>query len=276
MEEGNGISPGDAKITLSLTNIPLSEAIRYVTSLAGLKVRIDPYSVTIVPLSEPTDSLVTREYVVPPGFLSMSGSAGGGGPPSLPEITGIPKRTTAFDYLQNAGVQSPPGATANYLPASGKLIVRNTQANLDLVDQIVEQAYANTSARTPSAPEERKAAGILPMKLELQHAGREFSFHGYYAAESVSFHYVDWWGQARRGWVWGIAGGIAFFAMAGLGAWRRLVWGALVMTFIPICIAQSLTGMCNALLAGWLMGFVIHQIATRLVFRRRALEVAAV
>jgi hypothetical protein len=32
--------------------------------------------------------------------------------------------------------------------------------------------------------------------------------------------------------------------------------------------------MCNALLAGWLTGFLIYQIATRLVFRRRVVEVA--
>ena len=92
----------------------------------------------------------------------------------------------------------------------------------------------------------------------------------------MSFHYVDWWSQVRRGWVWWLAGGVAFFAMAGLGAWRRLVWGALLLTFIPICVAQSLTGMCNALLVGWFAGFIIQQIAMRLVFRRRIVEVAAV
>ena len=273
----------------------MGEALRYVTQLAGLKMKITPGAVIIVPLSEPTDTLVTKEYMVPPGFFSTSGAAGAANQPEAP--SSIPRRLTALDFLKAAGVDFPPGASANFLPGSSKLIVRNTESNLDLVDQITEASTAvqanppggmagdlinpNTIDQpvfdTRKMPEALKSAGLLPMKLDLEHVGRQFSFDGFYAAESVSFHYVDWWSQARRGWIWWVAGGIAFFAMGGFGAWRRLVWGALVLTFIPICIAQSLTGMCNSLLAGWFTGFVIYQIATRLVFRRRVVvEVPAV
>src|SRR5205807_7586344 len=41
---GPAINPADARITLSLTNIPLMEALRYITSLAGLKIKIDPFA----------------------------------------------------------------------------------------------------------------------------------------------------------------------------------------------------------------------------------------
>ena len=122
----------------------------------------------------------------------------------------------------------------------------------------------------------QKSAGLLPMILDLEHTGREYSFDGYYAAEKVSFHYVNWWSEARRGWIWWIAGGLAFFVASSRSAWRRLVWGSLALTFIPVCLAQSLTGMCNELLIGWISGFIVQQIATRLLFRRRVVEVAAV
>jgi len=144
------IAPSEARITLSLTNIPLAEALRYITNLAGLKVKIDPYAVTIVPLSEPTDTLITKEYKVPPSFLTNTPSASsapsglnapvaskgaGGAAGTGPQLA---VRMGAKEVLMAAGVEFPPGASANYIASSSKLIVRNTEANLDLVDQVVE------------------------------------------------------------------------------------------------------------------------------------------
>ena len=57
----------------SLTNVPLYEALRYVATLAGLKVKVEPFAVSIVPLSEPTDTLEQREFKVPPGFITGTG-----------------------------------------------------------------------------------------------------------------------------------------------------------------------------------------------------------
>jgi general secretion pathway protein D len=48
-------------------------------------------------------------------------------------------REGAREFLEAQGVQFPPGASANFLPQSSRLIVRNTQDNLDLVDAIAEQ-----------------------------------------------------------------------------------------------------------------------------------------
>ena len=49
-------------------------------------------------------------------------------------------RQTALDFLKDQGVPFPPGASANFLPQSSRLIVRNTEENLELVDALVEQA----------------------------------------------------------------------------------------------------------------------------------------
>lgn len=46
------LRPGETKpgrISLDLTNVPLIEALRYCTELAGLKYKVEPYAVTIVP-----------------------------------------------------------------------------------------------------------------------------------------------------------------------------------------------------------------------------------
>ena len=49
-------------------------------------------------------------------------------------------REGAKEFLESQGVPFPPGASANFLPQSSRLIVRNTQDNLELVDALVEQA----------------------------------------------------------------------------------------------------------------------------------------
>lgn len=125
-------------ITIDLSNIPLREALDYITRLANLKIKVEPYAVLIVPLSEPTDTLVTKEYRVPPGFLNSlpSGSAA----PAEAGTEGAAGSSTAKVFLESQGVQFPVGASANFLASSSRLIVRNTQENLDLVDALVENA----------------------------------------------------------------------------------------------------------------------------------------
>lgn len=135
-------------ITIDLSNLPLREALDYVTRLANLKLKIDPYAVLIVPLSEQTDVLLTKEYRVPPGFVtSLPSSSGGDAGAAAGEGTVSVSR--AKEFLESQGVQFPQGASANFLPGSSRLIVRNTQENLDLIDAIVE----NESGNVPSQVE---------------------------------------------------------------------------------------------------------------------------
>ncbi len=135
----------NTKITLALTNVPLIEALRYLTELSGLKYKIDPYAVSIVPLSENTTDLVTKEYRVPPGFIPTD-AAGEGSDPAPGVVTAdtsvrrIGARTDAKTYLAQSGVPFPTGAFAQYVPAGSKLIVRNTPDAIDLVDFIVDAA----------------------------------------------------------------------------------------------------------------------------------------
>jgi general secretion pathway protein D len=156
-------SAAEARITLSLSNIPLIEALKYVCNLANLKLKIDPYAVSIVPPSVNTEDLITKEYKTPAGFMGVAPSVGanplaasattggggpnGGAPASSDATTGgsaIASRQSAMDYLTSNGVTFPPGANAVYFPATSRLIVHNTPANIELIDAIVDSAQSPT------------------------------------------------------------------------------------------------------------------------------------
>jgi general secretion pathway protein D len=142
-----GVSGVSTPITISLTNIPLLEALKYVTSLANLKYKIEPYAIAIVPMGVDTNVLIQKEYKVPPGFItriaSPAGDAGAGLTPTTPAdatrggaaITG---RLDAAEFLRTSGVTFPEGASAVYIARSSRLIVRNTQENLDLIDTLIQ------------------------------------------------------------------------------------------------------------------------------------------
>jgi general secretion pathway protein D len=150
------VSSAEARITLSLSNIPLIEALKYICQLANLKLKIDPYAVSIVPPSVNTDELITKEYKVPAGFMStapnISGASalsapatrGGGGETAGVDSSGaggqLVPHQRAMDYLTSQGVVFPPGSNAVYFPGSSRLIVHNTASNIELIDAIVESS----------------------------------------------------------------------------------------------------------------------------------------
>jgi len=151
------VSSAEARITLSLSNIPLMEALKYICQLANLKLKIDPYAVSIVPPSVNTDELITKDYKVPAGFMTTApnvngaanalggaatraGAGGGGNAEGTNAGNEIAGYQNAMDFLTGQGVQFPPGASAVYFPGSSRLIVHNTPSNIELIDAIVENS----------------------------------------------------------------------------------------------------------------------------------------
>ncbi len=151
-----GINAADQRVTVTLTNIPLSEALRYVTNLAGLKYKVEAYAVQIVPASTVTDTVITKEYKVRPDLIGRGpggdvaapglGAAVGGAAPADATRggSGIARREAAKDWLIANGVTFGPNASAIYIPSSTKLVVRNTQEQLDLVEQIIAAGDSST------------------------------------------------------------------------------------------------------------------------------------
>lgn len=126
-------------ITLSLTDVPLGAALDYVARAANLKTKIERHAVVIVPQTENTDVLMTKEYKVPPGFVQ---AAAGGSVETDENGQPVAASSKAKAFLESQGVTFPDGASANYISNSSRLIVKNTQPNLDFVDSLVETAVA--------------------------------------------------------------------------------------------------------------------------------------
>jgi general secretion pathway protein D len=148
-----GDAPSNASISLDLKDVPMSEALRYVTELAQMKYKVEAHAVLVVPLSENASEQYTRSYRVPPDFLSSGGGDSGGGAGGAPAAPADPfaagaaapaggsrliARQNAKQILEGAGITFPEGASASYNPATSQLVVRNTQPNLDLVETYVE------------------------------------------------------------------------------------------------------------------------------------------
>ena len=156
LKVGADAPEANARITLALNDIPLRAAIEYVAKAANLKLKIEPFAVSVVPVTEVTDVLITKQYKVPPGFITSLPAGAGSAPTALPgagsgptvaagSLSAVASRSNAKDFLVANGVDFPPGASANYLASSSKLIVKNTQPNLDLIDTLVE-----TQTQTPT------------------------------------------------------------------------------------------------------------------------------
>ncbi|MBB5033473.1 Amuc_1098 family type IV pilus outer membrane protein [Prosthecobacter vanneervenii] len=148
-----GEAPSNASISLDLKDVPMSEALRYVTELAQMKYKVEAHAVLVVPLSENASEQYTRSYRVPPDFLSNGGGDAGAAAPAAPAAdpfaagggggggaggSGLIARRTAKQILEAAGINFPEGSSASYNPATSQLVVRNTQPNLDLVEAYVE------------------------------------------------------------------------------------------------------------------------------------------
>ncbi len=142
---GGGGGGSGTRITLTLNNVPLIEVIKYITNLANLKYKIEPFAVNIVPIGTQTEELFTKQWKVPPSlFAAPAGAAapaaGGGGGLGAPpaDAGGAGGASTAKDFFLAQGVSFPAGSAALYSKGSSTLIVKNTQDNLDLVERIIE------------------------------------------------------------------------------------------------------------------------------------------
>lgn len=132
---------------LKLRNVPLGQVLQYICDAARLRYKLDEHSVILLPLGNvEADDLYTRTFVVPPNFLALldsgeegaaeeedpfGGGGGGGGDAIRP-------RAGAKELLQRNGVNFPEKAFANYIAATSTLVVYNTLANIDIIEQIVE------------------------------------------------------------------------------------------------------------------------------------------
>lgn len=142
------------RVTLTLNNVPLIEVIKYITNLANLKFKIEPFAVSIVPLGTDTSEMFIKEWKVSPiMFREAMGAAAGGlaaepaAAPADPNASSLAGNSSAKDFLAQRGVTFGAGAFAMYSPASSTLVVKNTSEQLDLVERVVEIQGESTAVK---------------------------------------------------------------------------------------------------------------------------------
>ncbi|WP_395749421.1 hypothetical protein [Prosthecobacter sp.] len=259
----NGDAPSNASISLDLKEVPLGEALRYVTELAQMKYKVEEHAVLIVPLSENSSEQVTRTYRVPPDFLS----AGGQGFRSARQV------------LEGAGITFPEGATANYFPANSTLVVRNTVPNLDLIEAYVESIPKRSGRLLASVDEmqfgdqAQAKSGLIPLDVEMPKTGRLLRFQGAQAPETLSLHYTSWSQQMVRA-VIAMALGMALFWRLG----RRRPWFLTTLVLIliiwaaPLFLQGPTLALANALTFGWLSALLLHTLGRLFSFTHPTLS----
>ncbi|WP_265596249.1 hypothetical protein [Verrucomicrobium sp. BvORR106] len=236
----HGSTPSTAQISLDLKDVPMTEVLRYVTELAGMKYKIEPFAVVVVPLSDVGTEQYTRSYRVPPSFLKGGGAARHGG------------NFSATDILKAQGIQFPEGSSASFDPLRNRLIVRNTQPNLDQIEAFVSGVVIVVPKQTAI---KSSKAGILPVELDLPTAGQVLEFTGHQKADPLVIHYVSWDWQLFRTSLLVILGALAFRLIGRDRPWMSTLFVCLLLTFAPPLLFPHLLPSCNALLLGWLLGF---------------------
>ncbi len=151
-----------ARITVTLDNIPLGEALRYVAAQAGLKVKIEPYAVSLIPLTEQSNDLITKRYHVPPEFFGgpldvgyyIGSNVAGGGAQGAGATTGvreappvaenvIEKEAVSFQTASGTGTGAGATSQANALQATA-----STRQTLLNDRQLVGRADAITMLKS--------------------------------------------------------------------------------------------------------------------------------
>ncbi len=144
----------EPRITITLNQIPLGEALRYIAAQAGLKVKVEPYAVSIIPISEQSHDLITKRYHVPPEFFGgpldvgyyleagvSGGQTGAGGSAQPAPVAENVIEKEAVSYQTASGVGTGAGATSQSNLIQGTSTTRQHLLN---DRQLVGRADART------------------------------------------------------------------------------------------------------------------------------------
>src|SRR5256714_2377139 len=152
-----------ARITVTLDNIPLGEALRYVAAQAGLKVKVERHAISIVLLTEQSNDLITKRYHVPPEFFGgpldvgyfigthVSGGGGQGGQGNTQEApvatNVVEKEAVSFQTASGTGTGAGATSTSNLLQGTA-----STRQALFNDRQLVGRADAITMLQSMGVP----------------------------------------------------------------------------------------------------------------------------
>ena len=146
---GGGAVSGVPEVTFSARYITLYNALKIITSVSGLKWRIDGDVVMIVPIDWDPATIEIRMYPVEPTFIERVKMTSSSLPTTTTrggrEVTEIEKGGTSDTVgdlkanFEQMGVKFPKGSSINYNPGIGKVIVGNTADNLATFEKLLAE-----------------------------------------------------------------------------------------------------------------------------------------
>lgn len=142
-------SPGKgilAKLfNMQVKNVPVATILKYINGATGTVYRTDEFAVMITPAGMDTNALVAKTYRVPPDFLSKLSSGVSEGNETedifntdLGKAGLLTRRLGVQEALAQQGIIFSEGASASLNAATNTLRVINTDANLDIIEQIID------------------------------------------------------------------------------------------------------------------------------------------
>ncbi len=142
--QNDEVIPQSKNFSLNLNNVPAAEVLRYVTNLAGVKSKVEEFAVFIVPLAFSDAVILTRDFPVRATFFDVET------PTTTPTDTRDRRRPTtvagptassdgirAKEALEAMGVTFGANTTAIYSKATGILTVKNSQDQIDLIEELI-------------------------------------------------------------------------------------------------------------------------------------------
>lgn len=154
-------TPVQAQISLDLRDVPLNQALQYVSELSGMSAVFEPSALVIHPLSSCGEGAeqLTKKYHVP-GTLLVA-------------------EMDVKKWLALHGVAFSEGASAIFIKGESELAVKNVPQELRRVDAILKAHGVRTQSPEPPAPAiVKRAQAIVIPKID---------FRGATLAEAVQF-----------------------------------------------------------------------------------------
>lgn len=136
---------------LRVRNVPLQTALQYICDAAKLRIKVDDFSVTLVPQNETGEDFFMRTFSVSPDFSSQLEGASGGGGSAAPVDpfaaagssgeSALGARKPIRELLIANGITFADGSSVTL--AGGNLVVRNTPSELEKIENLVEVTRNN-------------------------------------------------------------------------------------------------------------------------------------
>ncbi|TCO83202.1 hypothetical protein EV701_14316 [Chthoniobacter flavus] len=138
-------STGERRVTVSLTNIPIFEALRYVVGLSNAKLSFRQDGIHIVDVGEP-EPMFTHEFRIPVDFFPAFAREDQLG--HTEHVAEMKKDFAA--YLASNGLQLPAGASATLNSKAARLTVHTTEDQFGAIRKILATDRPASTFPVPS------------------------------------------------------------------------------------------------------------------------------